>query len=131
MGAYLAHQALGDDALQRAGNEVGLHPQVHQPVDGGKGVVCVNGGEHQVARHGGAQGDLGGFAVADFADGHNVRVLPQHGPQAGGEGKAGFFVDLHLVDPVDVVFHRVLQGDKVHRFGVQLPDHGVHGGGFA
>ena len=77
----------------------------------------------------GAHGDVGGLAVADLAHGDDVRVLTQNGAQAGGEGHAGLFVDLDLVDTVEVIFHRVLQSDQIHLLGVQLADHGVHGGG--
>lgn len=79
----------------------------------------------------GTHGDVGSFAVTDLTDGDDIRVLTQNGAQAGGEGHAGFFVDLDLVDTVEVVFHGVFQGDQVHLFGIQLADHGVHGGGLA
>ena len=82
-----------------------------------------------MARDGRADGDLGGLAVSNFADGDDVRVLAQDGAQAAGEGHADLFVDLHLVDAVDVVLHRVLQCDQVHVAGVHVADHRVHGGG--
>ena len=131
MGAHLAHEALRDDAAHAAGDEVRLHADIDETVDGGRRVVGVHGGQHQVAGDGGAHGDLGRLAVANLAHRHDVGVLAQDGAQAAGEGHARFLVDLHLVHAVDVVFHRVFQRDEVHRIGVQLADHRVHGGAFA
>ena len=81
-----------------------------------------------MAGDGRAHGDLGGLAVSDFADGVDIRVLAQDGAQAAGKGHADLFIDLDLVHPVDVVFHRVFQRHKVHVALVQLVDHAVHGG---
>ena len=131
LGADPPHQPLGDDAPQGARNQIGLHADVQQAVDGGGGVAGVDGGEDQVAGDGGPHGDAGGLAVPDLAHGDDVRVLAEDGAQALGEGHARLLVDLHLADAVQVVLHRVLQGDQIHLLGVELAEHGVHGGGFA
>ena len=83
-----------------------------------------------MAGDGGPHGDLGGLAVPDLADGDDVRILPQDGAETVCEGHAGLFVDLGLVHAVDVIFYRILQRHQVDLGGVDLPDHGVHGGGF-
>ena len=131
MGADLAQQPLGDDALHRPGDEVGLHADIQKAVDGADGVVGVDGGEHQVAGHGGPHGNLGGLTVPDFAHGDDIRVLAEDGAEDVGEGQAGLVVDLDLTDAADVVLHRVLQRDQVDLLAFQAVDHGVEGGGFA
>ena len=50
----------------------------------GASLVC-SVREHQMPGQRGLRGDLGGFAVADFADHDHVRVLPQQRPQGRGE----------------------------------------------
>ena len=82
-----------------------------------------------MAGDGGTHGDVGGLAVTDLADGDDVRVLTQDGTQAAGEGQADLFIDLDLVDALDVILDRVLERDEVHVTGVDLVDHAVHGGG--
>ena len=84
-----------------------------------------------MARDGGTQGDIRRDAVPDLAHGDDIRVLPEDAPQGGGEAHAGLLLNGHLIDPGQVVFHRVLQGHQIHIFPVQQTDHGVHGGGFA
>ena len=54
----------------------------------------MNGGQHEVAGHGGPQANLGRFRIADFADHDHVGVLPQERPQGGGERQAD--LGLHL-----------------------------------
>ena len=56
---------------------------------------------------------LGGFAVADFADEDDVGVLAEEGAEAGGEGDAALGVDLHLGDAVEVVLDGVFDGHDV------------------
>ncbi len=41
----------------------------------------------------GLNGDLGGFAIADFAHQHYVRITAQDGAQAAGESHLDFGVD--------------------------------------
>ena len=73
-------------------------------------VVGVQGAEHQVAGHGGAQADLGRDLVAHLAHQHHVRVLAQSGAQHALEGELDLLVHLHLVQAgqpiLDRVFHR-------------------------
>jgi hypothetical protein len=63
-----AYQALGQDAVERRDEVVGLDPHVQEAAEDVDHVVGVNGGEDEVAREGGVDGDLGGFLVADFTD---------------------------------------------------------------
>ena len=58
-------------------------------------------------------------------------ILPQDGPQAGGEGDADVVIDRNLNDAVDVVLDRVFGGDQLVLDDVQLAQGGVERGGFA
>ena len=51
--------------------------------------------------------------VADLADQDDVGVLPQHRAQHAREGEALLLVDLDLVDALQLVLDRVLDGDDV------------------
>ncbi len=119
------HQPLGDDAAQGVCDEIRLHADVQQPVDGRHGVVRMERGQNEVACDGGADGDGARLAVADLAHGDDVRVLPQNGAQAGGKRHARFFVDLALVHTRDVILHRVLQRHNVRLLRRKLLEHGA------
>jgi hypothetical protein len=69
--------------------------------------------EHKVAGQGGLDGDVDGLLVAHLADEHDVGVLAEEAPQAGGEGQADFLLDLDLVDTPEVVLNRILGCDDV------------------
>ena len=75
----------------------------------------MQGAQHQVARQRRAHGDVGGFAVADFADHDDVGVLAQDRAQRLGEIEADVGLDGHLVDARHQVFHGVF-----HRLDVDL-----------
>ena len=87
--------------------------------------------ERPCGRFARTKGDFGGFGVANFADHDDVRVLPQDGAQTGGEGPAGFRVDLHLVDALEHVFDGVFDGDDVLRCAAHLIERGIKSGGLA
>ena len=116
------HQGLTDDALQRRGQLGADLPllvrreDVDDAVDGLRGILRVQGGEHQVAGLGGGQGDRDGLQVAELADEDHVRVLPQHVLERGAEA-VGVRADLALVDQRLLVLvqelDRVLDGDDV------------------
>ena len=124
------HQALGQHTEQGRREQERLDAHVHQAGNGADGGVGVQGGQHQVTGQRGLHGDLGGFLVADFADHHHVRVLPQDGAQTTGEGHLDLAVDLGLADAFEVVFDRVFNGEDVARAVIQADQAGVKGGGF-
>src|SRR5579885_1808237 len=70
-----ANQALGHDAVERGNEVVRLDAHVDETADDVGNVIGVNGGEDEVPRQGGLNGDLGGFLVADFADHDFVGVV--------------------------------------------------------
>ncbi len=84
-----------------------------------------------MAGHGGADGDLGGLEVADFADHDDVRILAQDGAQAVGEGEAdlGFHIDLRYAGKP--VFHRFFDRDDAAGDGVDGSEKAVKAGRFS
>src|SRR5215217_409046 len=84
-----------------------------------------------MARQGSLDADLCRVLVTDLAYHHYVRVGAQDVPQAGGEGQAHLWIDLHLVEAPYLVLDRVLDGYDVLLRGVQLFEGGVERRGLA
>ena len=84
-----------------------------------------------MTREGGLHGDTAGFQVADFADHDHVRVLAHDGAQRSGKVQADGGLDLDLVDPFKLVFHRVFHRDDLAFSRVELRQRGIERGGFA
>ena len=114
MRAQRADQALGHDAEQGRVDQIGRYAEIEHAGDGRRRVVGVQGGQHQMARQGRLDGHLGRFQIADFADHHDVRVLPHQGAHAIGETEIDAVLDLHLVERGLDHFDRVLNGAHVH-----------------
>ena len=76
-------------------------------------------------------GDLRGFLVADFADENHVRIVAQNGAQPARKRQAGFFVDLDLIDALELIFDRIFNGDDFADGIVDLVQRGVERRGFA
>ena len=74
-------------------------------------------------------GDGCSFAVTNFADHNDVRVLTQNRTQGVGEGQLGLDVDLYLIDAFDVGFYGVFNSDDVDAVAVELAQSGVQRGG--
>jgi hypothetical protein len=66
--------------------------------------------QHEVAGQRGAQRDVGGLAVTDLADEHDVGILAQQRAQAFGETEPDRRVDLRLAYERDLGFDRILDG---------------------
>ena len=58
----------------------------------------MQGGEYQVAGQGRLDGDLRRLEITGFSDHDDIRVLPENGTQAVGEGQVYSRVDLDLDD---------------------------------
>lgn len=114
LGAESPNKALGEDRVQGRADEEGLESDVDETSDRTGGVVGVEGAEDEVAREGCLDADVSGFFIADFAQEDDVGVLAEEGAESGGEGHPDFFVGLGLIDAVEVVFDRVLNGRDVH-----------------
>ena len=76
-------------------------------------------------------GDPGRLHIADLADHDHVRILTQDGAQAGRKGHADLGIDLGLADPVDRVFHRILDREDIAGGVVQQRQAGIERGGLA
>ena len=82
-------------------------------VIGARGVVGVQGREHEVAGERRLDRDLRRLVVTDLTDEHDVGVGSQDRAQRAREGQARLRVDLHLVDAGHAVLDRVLDRDDV------------------
>ena len=82
-----AHQALAEHRHQGGGNQERLDAHVDQTRDRARGIVGVQGAEHQVTGQGGLNGNLRGLQVAHFTHHDDVRVLAQEGAQRLAEGQ--------------------------------------------
>ena len=111
--AQRAHQPLGHHGFDRAGHQERLDAHVDQPRVGAGRVVGVQRAEHQVAGERRLNGVLGRFQVANFADQHDVGVVPQDAPQRCAERQADLRMDLDLVDAFELIFDRVFGGDDL------------------
>ena len=129
--AEAADEALGNDELDGGGDEEGLDAHIHEARDGAGCVVGVERGENQVAGKRGADRDLGGVFVADFADHDDVGVLAEDGTEGAGEGEADLGADLHLVYAGDFVFDGVFDGDDPKIGGIDFPEKRVKRGALA
>ena len=120
-----AHEALRGDAVQGRGQQVVFRAHVEQARDRAGRVVGVQGRKDQMAGQGRLDRDLGGLDVADLADHHDVGVLAQDRPQDIGEGKADAGLDLDLIDSVQLIFDRVLDGQDLLVRTIQSDQGGI------
>src|SRR5882724_8167346 len=129
--ANAPEQALGQDAFERRRDEEGLHAHVDQSGDRAGRVVGVKRAENLVAGKGRANGNLRRFGITDFADHHNVGILPQNRAQAGGKGKVTGGADGDLRHARQLVFHRVFDGEDFQFRRVDAPKNGIKRSGFS
>ena len=123
--AQPACEPLRQHADRSRGRQERLDAHLGQARDRAGGVVGVQRAQHEVAGQRGFDGDLGGLVVANLTDHHDVGVAPQDRAQAGGERQARLDVDLHLVDALQAVLDRVLDGDDVLARLVELVERAV------
>src|SRR5260370_1189127 len=76
-------EALGEDALQDGGDEVGLDAHILKSGDRARRVVGVERREDEVAGERRLDRDLGGLEVADLADEDHAPVLPHDVAEPG------------------------------------------------
>src|SRR5439155_1305995 len=126
-----AYQALRQDAIERGNKVIGLNAHVQEAAQYIDDVVGVHGGEHQMPRQSGLDGNLRRFIVADLAHHDLVRIVPQDGAQSPSEGQPFFLVDGYLGDAADLVLDRVLNGDDLVLFALDFRERRVQRGGFA
>ena len=76
MRTVFPHQALRQHADHRRANHVRRNADFEEPNQGARGVVRVQGAEHQMPRERALNGDPARFKIAHFADHDHVRVVP-------------------------------------------------------
>src|SRR5262249_50421376 len=127
--AQRPHQPLGDGAEQAVGQEVRVDAQVEDAGDHAGRHGGVDRREHQVAAVGGADGNVGGLRVADFADHDHVGGLAQYAAQQFGKAHVDTRVDLRLADALDRILDGILDGVDLAFAVVEEAQTGVQRGG--
>src|SRR5438105_3048466 len=51
--------------------------------------------------------------ITDFPNHNDIRRLPEHRSKGDGKGHPNLSVDLNLIDPDHLVFHRLFDGDDL------------------
>src|SRR5215472_4921406 len=126
-----AHQALGQDAVQRGDKVVWLNTHVHETANHVRHIVGVNSGKDEVAGESRLNGDLRGFLVADFANHDFVRVVAKNRSKASRKSEALFLIDRNLRDAANLVFDRILDGNEFVVIGFDFINGCVQSGGLA
>ena len=131
MTAQRAHQPLGDDPDDVAGDDVGQDADVEQSRKCTQRRIGVQRGEHLVTGHRRPECHLGGLAVAHFAHQDDVRVLAHDGTDAVGEIELDRVAHRGLPDQRDRILDRIFEGHDVDPFDVYLRQQRVERRGLA
>src|SRR5216684_8719888 len=107
------HEALRANQVHRGGHKKRLDTHVHQTADGRRGIIRMQGGQHQVAGQRGLDSNFGGFKVTNLTDQNNIGVLAQESAERGGKVQANLLLHLHLVDARQLKLDRVFCGHDV------------------
>ena len=118
-------QSLGDDETHRRGDVEWRDAHVDQSGQGTGRVVGVQSGKHEVTGLRGLDRDLGRFEVPYLADHQHIRILSQECAQYGGERQPDTFIDVDLVDTINIDLHRILDAGDIALGGVEEVDGGV------
>src|SRR6266849_622035 len=110
-------QSLGTYEVNRGRNQKWFNTHVHQTRDRFRSAVGVQGREHKVTRQRSLDGDFSRFEISNFAHEDDVRILPQERTQGSGKVQSDLLLHLHLVDPGQLKFDRIL---RRHDVGVRL-----------
>src|SRR6266849_1716920 len=117
--AELAHQALRHDAAEGRGDEVVLDLHVEQAGDRARSAVRVERRENEMAGECRLNGNLRGFEIAHLADHDDVRIVPKKRAQNVGEGQVDLRLDLDLIDALELILDRLLDGEYLLFRGVE------------
>ncbi len=102
-----ADQPLGDDAAQRRRQQEALDSEIDQARHRRCRGLGVKRRKHEMAGQGGMHGDMGGLGIAHLADHDHVGVMAKEGAQRGCEGEPNRRLHLRLVNPMDLILHRI------------------------
>ena len=126
-----SHEALSEDTLQGRSQQVGFHTHIQQTRYGSRSVVSMQSRKNQMAGKGTANGNVGGFAVANLTNHDDVRVLSNNGPQTIGKIQTTLAVYGDLIDAVELILNGVLNSDDLLLRSVDLIQGGIKSGGLA
>ena len=118
-------QALGDDAVQRRNQVIGIDLHMQKTANHVEHVVGMHRGEYQMAGQRRLHGDLRRFRVTDFADHDLVRVMTQNGAQATGEIEALLLIHRDLQHAGQLIFDGVFDGDDLVLAPVDFRERGI------
>ncbi len=114
-----ADQTLGQNAVDRRGDQVAFDAHVQQTGNTRRRAVGVQRREHQVTGQRGLNGDTAGFQVTHLTDHDDIRVLTHDGAQCPGEVQADGRLDLNLIDALELILDRVFDGDDLALGGIE------------
>jgi len=120
-----AYQALRHDAEYRRAKQIRGNAEIEQARDRRRGVVGMQGRQHEMAGEGGLDRHLGSFQVTDFTNHDDVRVLPHERAHTLRETEVDHVLHLHLVERWFDHLDRILDGAHIDRRGGELLPAGV------
>src|SRR3546814_20349874 len=115
MGTEPTHQSLGDHRSQGGGKQKRFDLHVAKARDGADGVVGVDGRKDEMTGQRSLDGDVGGHAIADFADHHHGGVLAENSAKASSEAKAYLVIDLYTDTAFERIYARVITHEECAR----------------
>ena len=118
-----ADQTLRDHRPQGRFEQETLDAEIEQARHRRSRRFGVQGGQHEMAGESGMNGDTGCFGVAHFAHHDDIWILADEGPHRGGESQADRGFHLRLIDPLNFIFDRVLDGQNLPRGLVEEREH--------
>ena len=65
------------------------------------------------------------FFISDFTQHDNIRILTHNRTQSCGKGKSAPAVDRHLINPRQLIFHRILQSYNIAGRSIKLLERGI------
>ena len=125
MGGFAFGTNRSDETLchgreQGRGNQIRFNPHLQKAGNGTGAVVCVQGGQHNVAGQRSLNGDLRSLPIPDLTDHDDVRILPQGMLQKLGKVDMLFIDGNHRKKPALQYFHQCLQ--HIHDDSVLILD---------
>ena len=108
------NESLCDNADQRGCNHVRCNAHIYQTDDGRSCVVGMQGRQNQVTGDSGTDTDIRRLRVTHLTDHDDIRVLTEDGSQSCCEGHTSLGIYLNLIDTVDRLLDRVLNGDNIY-----------------
>src|SRR5205085_9917004 len=110
------------DARDGRSDEIRLESHVDEPHWRRGGARRVEGRQDEVARERGLRGDPRGLAITDLADEHDVGVAAEDRTEGHGKGQPGGWIDLDLLDAVDLVLDWILDRHGAAPVGAHLEE---------